>query len=88
MKLPQRLSGRLHDPFVAEGQARTAIGNAADAVFFAVIGLLMLTKRVILKQYGIPFLDFVAVVSGRLSSAKSFWLSIICRSLTGFLANH
>lgn len=38
--------------------------------FFVVIGLLMLTKRLILKQYGIPFSDFVAVVVGALVVGK------------------
>ena len=38
--------------------------------FFVAIGLLMLTKRLMLQQYGIPFSDFAAVVIGALIVGK------------------
>jgi hypothetical protein len=38
--------------------------------FFVAIGLLMLTKRLMLQQYGIPFSDFAAVVVGALIVGK------------------
>ena len=38
--------------------------------FFVAIGLLMLTKRLMLQQYGIPFSDFAAVVIGALVVGK------------------
>jgi hypothetical protein len=38
--------------------------------FFIAIGLLMLTKRLILKQYGIAFFDFAAVLVGALIIGK------------------
>jgi hypothetical protein len=38
--------------------------------FFIAIGLLMLTKRLMLQQYGIPFSDFAAVVVGALIVGK------------------
>lgn len=40
------------------------------AFFFVAIGLLMLTKRLILKQYGIGFSDFAAVLIGALVVGK------------------
>lgn len=38
--------------------------------FFIAIGLLMLTKRLILKQYGVAFSDFAAVLVGALIIGK------------------
>jgi hypothetical protein len=38
--------------------------------FFVAIGLLMLTNRLMLQQYGIPFSDFAAVVIGALIVGK------------------
>jgi hypothetical protein len=38
--------------------------------FFVAIGLLMLTKRLMLQQYGIPFSDFAAVIVGALIVGK------------------
>jgi hypothetical protein len=38
--------------------------------FFVAIGLLMLTKRLMLQQYGIPFSDFAAIVIGALVVGK------------------
>jgi hypothetical protein len=38
--------------------------------FFVAIGLLMLTKRLMLQQYGIPFSDFAGVVVGALIVGK------------------
>lgn len=38
--------------------------------FFVAIGLLMLTKRLMLQQYGVPFSDFAAVVIGALIVGK------------------
>jgi hypothetical protein len=38
--------------------------------FFVAIGLLMLTKRLMLQQYGIQFSDFAAVVVGALIVGK------------------
>lgn len=38
--------------------------------FFMAIGLLVLTKRLMLQQYGIPFSDFAAVVVGALVVGK------------------
>src|SRR5512143_666337 len=38
--------------------------------FFAAFGLLMLTKRLMLQQYGIQFSDFAAVIIGALIVGK------------------